>query len=505
MKRIVSFVLATLMLFVLVGTGQAESTKLFDKQLEFSVLCTTWSPYSTETTLIPFIEEATNTKINIEWAAREDFDTKVNAMLATGKLPDVIIGADTLNLINQEAIVPLDDYFTEEYAPNILAALTATDFVSLKNVNDGHIYNFSYTFDFPPIFSYGIRSDWLDKLGMEAPETWEDWMAYWRAVRDQDVNGDGDTSNEIPITGSVLQFLNSFGITVDGLNATKNYFCYMPDGSYGLIEEHPNYDAYLTTMAQLFEEKLLDQEFATRDMSAWYKVMDSNIGGSMWMAAEQAKLSSQVLRQTDDKATVVCVPPPKGPLGDQVTPSRSKVGQRGSVTIAAGDKTADIVRFFDWLYSDEGAALINYGVEGVHHEVIEGERKIVSPYVDSFVNARGAGMIFQPWPILWLEDNYMQILLTGKSYEELDDLTKIFYDGLFLNEPYFKPVAPTLVTEAFAEYSADIMPMLSEMRANVIAGRMTLEEYHSKYEQLKGQGLQEIIDDANNAWEIVGF
>ncbi len=504
LKRLLVLFLAMSLLLGMASAAAGEEAPLFEETLEISILAQTWSPYSTETTLIPEIEKATNTKITIEWAPRQDFDTRVNALLATGDLPDVIIGADTVKLIEQGAILPLTDYYTEEYAPDILNALNNKDFVSLRNVNDGEIYTFAYTFDFPSIFAFMVRQDWLDQLGMDIPSDWDGWLTYWRAVRDNDMNGDGDPSNEIPIAGSVDQMMMSFGIVVDGLNASNNYFCYMPDGSYGLIQEHPNYAAYLTAMNELYEEGLLDREFATRDMAGWYKVMDSNLGGSCWIAAEQCKLTSQVLRQTDPNATAVCCPPPKGPLGDQIVPARNKVSARGVVTIAAEDKVADIVRFFNWLYSDEGAYLMNYGVEGIHHEVVDGKPKLISPYVDSFVNARGAGLIFQPFPFLWLEDNYMQILLTGKTYDELDDLTKNFYDGLFMQEPYFQPVAPTLVTDAFTEYSADIFPALREMAANVIAGRMTIEDYNVQYEQLKKQGLQAIIDDATAAWAIVG-
>lgn len=503
-KRLLALFLAMLLPLGAMATASGEKAPLFAETLEISILAQTWSPYSTETTLIPEIEKATNTKITVEWAPRQDFDTRVNALLATGDLPDVIIGADTVKLLDQGAIVPLTQYYTEDYAPDMLKILNDTDYVRLRNVNDGEIYNFAYTFDFPPIFSFLVRQDWLDKLNMEVPTDWDGWLAYWRAVRDQDMNGDGDPTNEIPIAGSADQMMMSFGIVVDGLNATKNYFCYMPDGSYGLIQEHPNYQAYLTAMNQLYSEGLLDREFATRDMAGWYKVMDSNLGGSCWAAAEQSKLTSQVLRQSDPNATAVCCPPPKGPLGDQCVPARNKVSPMGVVTVAAEDKAGDIMRFFNWLYSDEGSYLMNYGVEGVHHEVVDGKPKLVSPYVDSFVNARGAGLIFQPFPFLWLQDNYMQILLTGKTYDELDDLTKNFYDGLFMQEPYFTPVAPTLVTDAFTQYSADIFPALREMAANMIAGRITLDDYNKQYEQLKGQGLQAIIDDAAAAWEIVG-
>jgi putative aldouronate transport system substrate-binding protein len=507
MKRTISLILALILALGVACGAFAEGDTLFDETVEISILCTTWSPYSTETTLVDEIEKLTNTKLNIEWAAKEDFGTKVNSLMATGDLPDVIIGNETnlISMIDQGAIVPLTDYYNGESMPNITAALDDGDYVSLKNVNDGEIYTFASVFDFPPVSAFMVRGDWLEKLSMDVPDTWDAWMAYWYAVRDNDMNGDGDATNEIPLTCSALQMMMFYGIAVDAMASANHYFCYMPDGGYGVIEEHPNYKAYLEMSSFLYAEGILDPEFATRDMSSWYKVMDSGIAGSMFGAAEQAKLSSQTLQTMDPDAIVICTEPVTGSVGDKIMSSRNKVNKLGTVTIAGEEKIEDIVKFFDWFFSEQGETLINYGVEGVHHEVKEnGERKLLSPYVDSFVDARGAGLIFQPFPILWNQDNYMQILLTGKSYDELDELTKVFYDGLFVSEGYFAKVAPTLVTDAYAQYGVDIFAALYELRANAIAGRITMDAYWDQYEALKPMGLQAIIDGAAAAWAQVG-
>ena len=135
--------------------------------------------------------------------------------------------------------------------------------------------------------------------------------------------------------------------------------------------------------------------------------------------------------------------------------------------------------------------------------MIDGKKKLVSPYIDSFVNARAAGLIFQPFPFLWYADSYMQILLNGKTYEELGDTQKIFYDGLFMNDPYFVKAAPLLTTAAYAEYNSDIANTLSEAEANCITGEITLDEFWQIYESTKENGMSEIIEQAAEAWKLV--
>ena len=450
----------------------------------------------------------TNSTIDVEWALTTDFDTKVNTLLASGDLPDVIMGYGNMSsLIDQGAIVPLDDYLTQDIAPNILAQLNDADYPYLRSVLDGAIYAFPTVFDFPSGQSWFLRKDWLDKLGMEVPATWEEWLAVWQAIADEDVNGNGDKTDELPITGGVALLMPAFGIN-HGFSYTgnNNLFTLMPDGGYGFVYDHPNYRAFLEAMADLYARGIMDQEFATRDMSASYKVMDSDLGFCTWGFAEQAKLSNQALLQGEGKADaeIICVAPPMGPFGDQMIQARDKVGARGVITIAGEEKAENIVRFFDWMHSEEGATLINYGVEGIHHEVVDGKPMLKVPYVNSFVEARGAGMIFQPFPFLWLEDSYMQILLTGKAYDELDNLTKTFYDGLFLNEPYFAYAPQQLIgTEAYADYGADLVPAVRELQAKTITGKLSVDDFFTQYEALKPQGLNAILEETVAAWAII--
>ena len=209
MKKILVILLLAVMILPMGLTAVAEENKPF-AGLEFSILSTTWSPYTTENTLIPYIEEATGAKINVEWALKTDFDTRVNTVLAGSDIPDVIMGASFLPLLDQSAIIPLDDYLTPENAPNILAALNENDYVELRNVSDGLIYQLPSVFDFPELNSWMIRTDWLRDMGKDSLNTWEDWLEYWRYIRDNDVNGNGDATDELPIACNYKNFRTAF-------------------------------------------------------------------------------------------------------------------------------------------------------------------------------------------------------------------------------------------------------------------------------------------------------
>lgn len=489
MKKTLSLVLALVMLLSLYPLIVAA-----DDDYDFTIMTSYWTPFDPENNLVKYVEEATGIKVKIDYQLSSDYATKVNSVLMGGNIPDVIIGVSALNLLNEGAIIPLTEYYTDEYMPNIVAGLEESDYVYLKNASDGEIYAFPYKHDMPEAMSFIIRTDWLENVGMEKPQTWDEWLAVWRAFRDQDANGNGDATDEIPFTGNAYSLMPAFGIAVS-CQSQGNFVTRMPDGSYNLIWEHPNYRTYLENMAMMYQEGLLDLEFASRTLTDSYAVMNSGIGGSMQAFAEQSLTTTTALRETDPDAKCECIEPVQGPLGDKLIPARSTVSQKGCITTAGADKVEKICKFFDYLWSAEGMTLMNYGVEGVTFEYdAEGNPKIISPYVDSFANARGAGLNFQMLPTCWTVDSYVQILTQGKTYEELPEANKFFYDGLFMNDPYFVKLAPQLATDAYSDYSADIIPAIKELQANAIAGRISVDDFFTGYEALKPQGLQAIID-----------
>ncbi len=142
----------------------------------------------------------TGAHVAIDWHEAEGYSSTVAATLLSGKssLPDILNPMDfgVMELAQDGLIVPLDEYL--DLMPDIVAAVGEERMEVLKSA-DGHIYTIPSVSMIQGSFSVLIRKDWLDKLGMKEPESWEDWLAYWRGVRDNYLNGNGDASDEIPV------------------------------------------------------------------------------------------------------------------------------------------------------------------------------------------------------------------------------------------------------------------------------------------------------------------
>ena len=324
-------------------------------------------------------------------------------------------------------------------------------------------------------------------------------MNVWTAFKEQDANGNGNTDDEIPLAVNYENFHmleNIFGINSNGYFSVEN-------GNYVYDPENEKYELFLDTMRDLYEKGILFQEYITCDGDQLSTIGSNNTLGTMIDWAEQAKNFSIACQETGaENALFSCITPIVGPNGDAAIQARTKLQQNTFFTVAAQDRLPEIFTAFDYLFSDEGVTLTNYGIEGVTYEVKDGNPSIIAPYNESFATARGYGLIPSIIPFCFLHDSYMQYLMGGKSYEELDAAGQSFVDGLSINEEYYYQCAPSFTTEAWVEHS-DLVEQQISLRDNYIMGKISKDEYNSQYQGLKDAGLQDVIDQASAAYASV--
>ncbi len=486
---------------------EAEGDTLFDETLEFSYMSSIWGDHpeypEEENVILDELMKRTNTEIEFRWYPVEQYEDKVTVTLASDDIPDMIAQASISTLIDEGAVIPLDDLL-EEHGQNILAHLEEDDYPYMREAVDGNIYAVPFILDFPPAYAMQIRKDWLDNVGIDKiPETWDEWKEAWQAFKDEDANGDGDPTNEIPYAGDVYGLLPAFGINV----ANSVGFTEDADGNYTLMYELPEFKPFLEEMRSMYKEGLLDKEFATRgtfiDNPELEKVCDANLAGSVMTWAANTRRTTEVLQEVDPDAAMIGVKPIQGPDGKQGIPSRVRVTPTGAITIAGEDKAEDIIKFFNYVFSDEGINLMSYGIEGEHYEMEGSEPVLKSPYVDSFEEARAAGLNLTPFPHLFTEDAFMQVTVGGMEYEELPEPMQFFYDALYEGEDYFFTPTPILNTEAYTEKQGEIFPQIEALLAQCVTGEISIDDFYDEYEKLKSVGLQEIIDQGNEAWQMI--
>lgn len=117
----------------------------------------------------------------------------LGVMLLSGDIPDLIYfqGGDA-KMAEQGILEDLNPWI--EQSPNLKAALWPHNVVRLQN------YPF-LLYVYPPRAPQPvIRTDWLEQLGMAPPTTVEEYEAFFQAIHDADLDGDGTPGNTYGVT-----------------------------------------------------------------------------------------------------------------------------------------------------------------------------------------------------------------------------------------------------------------------------------------------------------------
>jgi len=188
-----------------------EGARLVDEPVTLSIL-NRLSPDQPEAGNLPFfayLEDVTGVDLEFESYKGEvsGYEQKVNLVFASGDLPDIVYDSVPRPfIINQAAIgniVPLNG-LKENFTTNIGPSFEARPEVRRDRTDlDGNIYALfllneleDRLYDDP----YFINQEWLDRLGLDMPETTEEFREVLLAFKNEDANGNGDPNDELPFS-----------------------------------------------------------------------------------------------------------------------------------------------------------------------------------------------------------------------------------------------------------------------------------------------------------------
>lgn len=219
--------------------------------------------------------------VEIEWEQiSADWDQKKSAMFASGNIPDLIFhGTADADYVQYKGLFENMEPLIEENAPNIQAMFN--DHPELKQLAataSGEIYGIpSYKSVWPyTTASMFINKQWLDNLGLEVPTNWDELEQVLLAFKNEDANGNGDKTDEIPMDFNIFNWeyspkmlLGSLGIQLTN-NATDGYFA--EDGEIKSYFTDERFKTLLEYLQKLNNEGLISKEAFTQDYSKYQSV-----------------------------------------------------------------------------------------------------------------------------------------------------------------------------------------------------------------------------------------
>jgi putative aldouronate transport system substrate-binding protein len=449
-------------------------------------------------------KKALEERYNIEYeyipVTAGEYNNKLGVTLASGDIPDTLLfpNLDNIffNAIDNEQFIPLDKYLqdTKEY-PNF--AKIPEDLKKVLTYN-GHIYGI------PRLrgtrgHTIVMRKDWLDKLGLSVPTTYDEFYEVMKAFtkNDPDGNGKADTYGlAIGMSDSGLIGVNAVTAGIQGgSGALAN--TWTEDGRGGIIpmEFAPKAKEAYGFYAKLYKDGLIAKDFAIKkdqqleDDFILGKVGANGSSGSTFYTAARYEKA----RAVDPKFELVALPPFKNADGSQgymKFPGYFGVFAISSQTAKDEAKVKKILKMLDDMIGDEGATFVRWGVEGTHHKTENGVKaltdlgKTEGPSFYSLTNPPMEG----EW------------IYSGTDTQEIRKMKDIVYKIALEGKPYMNQI-DGLYSKTMSDKGADLNKFVADGVAKIVMGEAPVDSIDKLFEEWKSRGGSQVMEEYTAAWK----
>ncbi len=466
------------------------------------------------------------TGIEIDFQHPVDTTTdKVSLMINSGDLPDALFistyfyGGWSSATVKEAAydgmFLKLDEYI-DKFAPNIKAFLNEHPDAekSLRMLNDdGGLYTIPvcYTDESYNYYDgYFIRQDWLDKLGLGKAEdirTIEDWERVLTAFVEQDPNGNGKKDE---VGFSTFAYMTKF-VFMPAFDVFNWNYYLNPDTNtitHGAVE--PGMKEFISLISDWREKGLVNKDYATTDQKTLdYLVLNDQLG------AFYCDYNNTAIKYVlaNPKMNLVPVPMIENAKGEARTGKVNKglTSGMGALINSQSQYAVEVVRLFDYLYSPEGNALGNWGVEGETYTVDANGNKKFADYITKNPDGRSVVEAYNYYTasgvnggIVALYDNEVNKALNSSITAEQKALQdKATEYCIAVDKCANLPSSPTTLEEdeRIADISGDLNTYLTESWAKFLTGEKSLDEFDAFVKEIENMGMKEILEIKQAAYE----
>ena len=469
-----------------------------------------------------WLEEKTNVHIDYETVPEADLTEKVNLSLASSEIPDAYLScnldsASQVKYGKEGVFIDLAPLI-EKYGYEIPKAYEANSLLpGAVTTPDGEIYALAGINECYHCLYCGrawINQTWLDNLGLDYPETTEEFVNVLRAFKEQDANGNGDPNDEIPMLGisgmwraSCYDFLlgsfvyNDFTDRLSVENGTVNYVANTEEFREGL-----------RFIRSLIEEELIDPVSLTITEDEAHVLTGGDVA-TVGVATGMAYWN--VLSANDEE--YIGLSPLEGPNGVRNAFVRATGIVAGQFAITNKAENPEILfRWADAQFSEEATYFSSWGPEGEGWEKapegtlgINGKQALYT--VLDGVNNTGSDTVQNlAMPNIALANRTSDFRLgqavggDDKSEERLYEAASKYYYPYAKEQTYPLMVMSAEDSAVVNEYKTAINAYVDEMITGFLAGTYDLDkDWDSYLAEFDALGLEDYLKVLQSAYDKV--
>ena len=453
------------------------------------------------------MEEISGVHMEFTNVSKDSAATAVSLLVASGDYPNIwngfagYYGQGIDTAIDAEIIYDLAQY--KDLMPNYFSIVDGNEQYAKETYTDDGAMGLAYCLNSKQVIESGLvmRQDWLEKLGMEAPVTYEDFEEVLKAMHDAyggtlwlSYLGDDITKS----------FSAGFGITAFNLGS-ETYFQQV-DGQVQFCPLEEGYLEYVTLMNQWYQDGLLYPDFVSGTSTT---TCDPSLmaNGTISMVSCPAGFIEQFYAVAgDENFELVASARPVKQEGDVIhqgstVAMTSTNGFSIATSISDDDPNFEILlKWLDYWYTQEGSDLANYGVEGVSYNRNEDGTVVFTELMTNNPDGLAFNLCMNRYVLFvgsFVNDNTRTAVnYNDKQAESVEIWTESAGDGA-----YVYPMAISMTAEESEEFSSaysDIATYVESQTLGFITGSVPLSEYDSFCDTIESMGIDDLTEIYQN-------
>jgi len=442
--------------------------------------------------------------VEIEWivVGADGWNERINLMLSTNDLPDIIMKGSIPNLstaIEDGQVIAIDDLM-EYYSTGLKPLLEEYPGVGISaRASDGKLYTLPGINTLKPNLTshrnLWINQQWLDNLGLEMPTTTDELLDVLRAFRDEDADGDGDASNEIPYvvedSGAGHTARADIISGLFGLYYNLDYENIQLVGdTVSFLKNTDEWKEVLKYMNVMYKEGLLDNEVYTQTSDVSIAKISSGEAGVFGLS------SDDLFTTVSDQ--YVALAPVQSPNGKTPVIQLASNSMGSNTFITSADESPWVsFRLLDYFFTEEGSMTIGCFNEDLIGKTCQQYEDGTWDYTDEMLNdERGMAVaVGDACPLpgggfgYWRNENNSNYIYSAKVQENVP-VWEPFYQA---DPVYGAPLFDSETQERVNEIKTDLDVYVSECQAKFITGEMSFDEWDNYCATLESLGIDELV------------
>lgn len=417
----------------------------------------------------------------------EDYTTKLNLMLSSNQQVDIFTDSWS-PLYVKGFLADLTDYI-----PNVPEAQQALSMMRQETIDsvtvNGRMMAFPFN-DAGACYPVWLRSDLLEKCGLEKPQTIDELEHVLRTFKEMDPVGDGNTMGLVTSAeGLRKSFMGAFTENGDGrfMDDEGNIKPYFLD---------PGYKDFVQTMHDWYAEGLIEPETFSYNRNNIIEFIRQGRVASFAEWYSMVTLSYKQFKDVFPDADYTWIDGLTGDKGlaESIWPvTKPSVGERSGDAVCINANCKDIeaaLRVVAWGYLNDGENFLTayQGIEGINWQWVDEETKTYE-LLDTDQKYMG-------------EYNIYMSLVNELSVNSLDP-ERLFHNE-WLREGWFRYDNVKWSVDRYVQYDnaalkenvptyVEIMEYVEEEFVKFVMGARPMEEWDAYMETVESLGVDDMV------------